>query len=84
MLAAIEVVSVLLLFYISPNDPPDEDEGRVWRFSLQHSVEDVVVLTCARSIIVSLVYAVGGHYMQRWVLAQSPQFMHLRHCHIAV
>ncbi len=68
MLCAMEVLTVLLIYFLATSRSlVIHQVPRHYRFSFTHSLEDIVGICCTRAAILSLAYAIGQRSMHRSV-----------------
>lgn len=68
MLCSVEVVALLLIYFLGTTRSLVIHEApNKYHFSYYHSLEDIVVLACIRSALLSVAYGMGMRHMHRWV-----------------
>jgi hypothetical protein len=63
MLCVIEVTAVLIIYLLCTSRSPLVNHELPRHFSYMHSLEDVVGLSCTRSALLSISYALGMKHM---------------------
>ena len=76
MLSSLEVVTVLLIYFLGTSRAAVDDAPAKYHFSYVHSLEDIIGLSCTRSAILSLAYAVGMKHLHRC----APKVVWFREC----
>ena len=70
MLSCIEALAVLLIYFLGTPRPQLVHTAKRLRFSYTHSLEDVVLLSTARALWLSLAYGLGSaRNFHRWECA---------------